>query len=215
MSNKLKKTVPEESSIKQFSNWSGSYERGLLGKYFRYSAATSVTAALLYKRKAERILDIGAGTGLLFEHLQSTYMPKRIVALDISESMLSIAKKKRMAKPTLLTAIISSATSIPFDSNYFDIAFCINAFHHFPDHEKVLVEIARVLRNGGIFVLLDLSLDGQLRKVWAKINKQAFKEPYAKYHTTSELKLHLKNAGLKIVHTQNLMYFAKIHVIKK
>lgn len=96
-----------------------------------------------------RILDVGCGTGIYFEKQHSFYKYSNIAwyGIDPSEEMLSIAKTKN----TTAAYTASSAENIPYPDNYFDYITMRFSFHHMDDKVKVLQEIRRVLKRGGLF----------------------------------------------------------------
>lgn len=105
------------------------------------------------------ILDIATGTGDLAISF-SKYNVEKIVGLDISEGMLAVARKKAEAKniSEKIEFVQADSESIPFGDNSFDavtVAFGVRNFEHL---EKGLSEILRVLKPGGIFVVLETSV---------------------------------------------------------
>ncbi|BAZ43786.1 glycosyl transferase family protein [Chondrocystis sp. NIES-4102] len=61
--------------------------------------------------------------------------------------------------------VSAKAHSIPFDDNYFDVVSAFNVLEYIHDISAVLTEIFRVLKPGGIFLLLsDVGLDFQQKK---------------------------------------------------
>ncbi|HVN24010.1 MAG TPA: methyltransferase domain-containing protein [Syntrophorhabdales bacterium] len=94
------------------------------------------------------VLDVGTGTGVLLPFLREIIgWNGRLVAMDFSFKMLQhAAERGQSAGAVLLNA---SVESIPFCSHQFDCVTCFAAFPHFPDKEKALLEMVRVLRPGG------------------------------------------------------------------
>lgn len=104
-------------------------------------------------RKDWSVLDIATGGG----HVAKTVAPfvKRIYATDLTERMLEItAKELAMTHPNM-DFILADAEALPFLANSFDLVTCRIAPHHFPNPEKFIREVARVLRKNGKFVLID------------------------------------------------------------
>jgi ubiquinone/menaquinone biosynthesis C-methylase UbiE len=99
-------------------------------------------------KHGETILDIGSGTGILLPLLhKATNGESKIVSLDIAEEMLKQAKNNGHNGD--VGYVHADASAIPFPDNTFDLVICYSCFPHFSDKLKVLVEIARVLRQGG------------------------------------------------------------------
>ncbi len=107
----------------------------------------------------ERILDIATGTGDLAINLAKTEA-KEIIGLDISDGMLEVGRQKIAHKSleNLISMVIGDSENLPFNDNSFDaitVAFGVRNFEHL---EKGLEEILRVLKPGGLFVILETSV---------------------------------------------------------
>ncbi len=110
----------------------------------------------------DAVLDIATGTGDLAISMAGTNA-SRIVGLDISEGMLSVGRKKIAAKDLSerIEMVQADSEALPFENNSFDaitVAFGVRNFEHL---EKGLGEIHRVLKPGGIFVVLETSVPTQ------------------------------------------------------
>ncbi len=123
------------------------------------------------------VLDIATGTGDLAISFSKFDIP-RIVGLDISEGMLSVARKKikdALAKgkenSSKIEFIQADSEAIPFEDNSFDAITVAFGVRNFETLEKGLAEIYRVLRPGGIFVVLETSVP----------TKTPFKQGYGFY----------------------------------
>lgn len=110
-----------------------------------------------------RILDLCCGTGDLAVKLsKNAVQGTQIIALDFSLPMLEAAKRK-FNKKKLKNIELShaDAAQMPFPDNYFDaigIAFAFrNLTFHNPDTNKFLLEIFRVLKSEGRFVIIETS----------------------------------------------------------
>lgn len=90
------------------------------------------------------LLDAGAGTGAVSR--AATARGARVVALDVSESML---RQARLSRPP---GVVGSVDRLPLRSGVVDVAaaaFCLN---HLPDPVPALRELRRVVRPGGAVV---------------------------------------------------------------
>ncbi len=127
---------------------------------------------LVSERNPGTILDIATGTGDLAIALAKTGA-KKIVGIDISNGMLSVGRKKIKQEnlDTVIEMQQADSENLPFADNHFDaitVGFGIRNFEHL---EKGLAEILRVLRPGGIFVILETSVP----------TKPPFKQGYSLY----------------------------------
>ena len=105
------------------------------------------------------ILDIATGTGDLAINLAETNAEK-IIGLDISEGMLNVGKEKILNKSLQdrIEMVVGDSENLPFEDNTFDAITVGFGIRNFETLEKGLVEILRVLKPGGIFVILETSV---------------------------------------------------------
>lgn len=107
----------------------------------------------------ESILDIATGTGDLAILLSKSKAPK-ITGLDLSAGMLEVGKQKIKALnlQDRIEMIQGDSENLPFADNSFDAITVGFGIRNFEDLEKGLSEILRVLKPGGIFVILETSV---------------------------------------------------------
>ncbi|QEE49255.1 bifunctional demethylmenaquinone methyltransferase/2-methoxy-6-polyprenyl-1,4-benzoquinol methylase UbiE [Flavobacterium alkalisoli] len=107
----------------------------------------------------ETVLDIATGTGDLAILMTQTGA-KKITGLDISAGMLEVGRKK-IAERKLsnkIDMVLGDSENIPFEDNSFDAITVAFGVRNFETLEKGLAEILRVLKPGGIFVILETSV---------------------------------------------------------
>jgi ubiquinone/menaquinone biosynthesis C-methylase UbiE len=95
-------------------------------------------------------LEMGCGTGHWLGVLRERGV--RVTGLDASTQMLVQAQV--MVPGVQL--IHGQAERLPWPAGSFDRVFCINAFHHFTDKAAFLAEARRVLRPGGMLMIVGL-----------------------------------------------------------
>lgn len=128
---------------------------------------------LVTDTKPDSVLDIATGTGDLIISLAKSGASK-LVGLDISEGMLSVGRKKIKAGglEDRIEMIQADSEAMPFEDNSFDAITVAFGVRNFETLEKGLAEIYRVLKPGGIFVILETSVP----------TKTPFKQGY-KFHS--------------------------------
>jgi demethylmenaquinone methyltransferase/2-methoxy-6-polyprenyl-1,4-benzoquinol methylase len=108
--------------------------------------------------KPERILDVATGSGdLAIAALDVN--PGQITAIDVSEKMLAAAAAKIKRKKAVHKIILQQADvgALPFADGSFDAAIAGFGVRNFFDLEKGLGEMQRVLKSGGVLVVLEFS----------------------------------------------------------
>lgn len=107
----------------------------------------------------DSILDIATGTGDLAINLTKTNA-KKIIGLDISEGMLNIGREKINLKQLnhTIDMVVGDSENLPFENDSFDAITVAFGVRNFETLEKGLSEILRVLKPGGIFVILETSV---------------------------------------------------------
>lgn len=115
---------------------------------------------LVAAKKPKNILDIATGTGDLAIQFAENTPIAEIIGLDLSEGMLSVARKKVSGKAISkkIQFIQGDSEALPFDDNYFDAITVSFGIRNFENLEKGLSEIFRVLHKDGIFVILETSV---------------------------------------------------------
>jgi len=113
-----------------------------------------------YYKHAE-IIDIATGTGdLAIEAAREGAV--KITGIDISEKMLEIGRQKIKAGnlENIIELIKCNSENICFEDNSFDAAMVAFGVRNFRDPVKGLAEMRRVVRHGGLVVVLEFSKPG-------------------------------------------------------
>lgn len=121
-------------------------------------------------------LDVGCGTGDMALEIIKQAPGSRVVGIDPSEGMLEVGKEK--IKAAGLSQAISlekgDVLNLDFGDNAFDGAITAFCIRNVVDRRRGLQEIFRVIRPGGLLVILELtepmgSIMGPLFRVYAKV----------------------------------------------
>ncbi|HUH42781.1 MAG TPA: class I SAM-dependent methyltransferase [Sulfurimonas sp.] len=125
----------------------------------------------------ERILDIGAGTGVMSEFAYKCNDKLKLIALDPSKGMLKYA-------PLYLETHIATAEDLPFEAESFDAVLMGESLHHFQSPELAFKEVVRVLKKDARLFIYDFDpstfLGNSIYMMEKLLGEPAnFYEPYA------------------------------------
>ncbi|MEW6455261.1 MAG: bifunctional demethylmenaquinone methyltransferase/2-methoxy-6-polyprenyl-1,4-benzoquinol methylase UbiE [Acidobacteriota bacterium] len=127
-------------------------------------------AELLSFSKSYKILDVCAGTCDLAITLAKKGPKAKIIGIDISEDMLKIGLRKidNLNLCQNITLQRSDAFNLPFRDETFDAVTIGFGLRNFLDVKKGIEEMIRVLKKGGVLLILELTLPEQsfLAKVY-------------------------------------------------
>lgn len=129
---------------------------------------------------AERVLDIGCGTGE-FERLAVARFPSlTVVGLDVTPAMVAVAREKLAGCPTVHLQL-GQAEALPFGAGCFDAVVTANMLHHATPLLRVMREGLRVLRPDGQFVIVDWCRDfwrARLAHYWLRLCDPTYMRMY-------------------------------------
>ena len=116
---------------------------------------------LCKEKKAMNFLDIACGTGdFSFDIAKKAYKGSLITGADISEGMLEIARIKAEKKgfKNIKSFMLADCEDLPYKDKCFDRISVGFGVRNFENREKGLTELCRVMKDDGIFVILELSI---------------------------------------------------------
>lgn len=164
--------------------------------------------AALALRPGDRVLDIGVGPGLLAAEMAVEVGPDgRICGIDISDSMLAIARTRAdVPNGAGIELEQASVDRIPYPAESFDVVVSTQVFEYLDDVTGALREVRRVLRPAGRVVLLDTDWGSV---VWRSTDDErmtrvltAFEEDLADPHLPRTLADVLAKTGFTPTHQQ-------------
>jgi ubiquinone/menaquinone biosynthesis C-methylase UbiE len=113
----------------------------------KYKAALSVIVI----RGA--VLDVGCGTGLLFNHIVS--QAENVVGVDVSKQLLHAARERAEAFRNV-HLIQADADHLPFKKDSFNVVFAFTVLQNMPKPNETLMEIRRSAAQGACVVVTGL-----------------------------------------------------------
>jgi ubiquinone/menaquinone biosynthesis C-methylase UbiE len=153
-------------------------------------------------------LDIATGGG----HTALAIVPHvaQVTVTDLTPRMLEKAREFLLAQGVTNAQFqVADAEQLPFAAASFDRVTCRIAPHHFPNMAQAVKEVARVLKTGGLFLLIDCMApsDPELDEFDNTVEK--WRDPsHGRSCTAEEWQAFFAQAGLQIEHQE---FFRKTH----
>jgi 2-polyprenyl-6-hydroxyphenyl methylase / 3-demethylubiquinone-9 3-methyltransferase len=97
-----------------------------------------------------RVLDIGCGGGLVAEEM--TRLGYTVTGVDPSAPSIAAAQLQSRQNGLEISFVVGSGEALPCETSAFDAACSLDVLEHVDDVDKVVAEVVRVLKPGGIFV---------------------------------------------------------------
>jgi ubiquinone/menaquinone biosynthesis C-methylase UbiE len=117
-------------------------------------------------RASGEVLEVAVGTGRNFPFYPAGV---RLTGIDLSPAMLEIARKRAGELGLNADLRESDAQELPFPDASFDTVVCTLSLCNIPDDRRAIAEMKRVLRPGGILLLLDHVR--ATSKVWLSVQR--------------------------------------------
>lgn len=140
--------------------------------------------------RGKKILDLGAGTGRVTEHLLMNGAD--VTAIDISEEMLNILKKDYPQA----NIIVADVNNIPCKDDEFDFVVAGFLVVHLKTLEKCFREVYRVLKPGGEFFLTNIN---QKKAPKLKLNSKEEIVIKSFYHRPQDVIVSLEESFFEVV----------------
>jgi ubiquinone/menaquinone biosynthesis C-methylase UbiE len=194
-------TPPDARAARiHYDRWAGAYSRSRL-----LPALQKRALAQLGPGVADRVLDVACGTGGLVAEIAPRV--ERAAGIDLSSGMLAIARSRLSdTGPGRLTNIelhLGSSDALPFADGEFTALVCTTALHHFPEPQRSINEMARVLAPGGRVVIGDACRDSLPAKLADPLYRR-FEEGHVGLRRKRDIEAMLTRAGLWVTTSRHL-----------
>jgi len=158
----------------------------------------------------KEILDLATGTGGVAIEIKRRFPNANIVGIDLSNRMLEIAKRKAKRENRNIKFIQRNIEKTSFQ-NKFDAVTISFAFHELPEKNRrnVIKEAYKLLKNNGIFVLMDYSMS---KNLFLKITQSLFinivEPPYARTILYEDFEKEFREIGFRKIKKETMFHEA-------
>ena len=164
-----KPETPDEKLQHEFNRWAEAGEGPKMENH--HLDITEKTIRRMHLRPGERVLDLGCGSGWATRLLARLVAdgPEgfgQVVGVDVSDEMIRHARAASKDFDNVMF-VWGSATRIPWEENFFDKMLSVESFYYYPDQERALAELFRVMApRGRLFILINLYKDNPYSLQW-------------------------------------------------
>ena len=160
---------PDQRLQSEFNRWAQEGEGEKMERH--HLDITEKTIRQMDLRPGERVLDLGCGAGWATRLLARIVGDGpagfgQVVGLDVSDEMIRHARTASKDFDNILY-VWGSAQQIPWEENFFDKVLSVESFYYYPDQERALAELFRVMApQGRLFILINLYKDNPYSLQW-------------------------------------------------
>jgi ubiquinone/menaquinone biosynthesis C-methylase UbiE len=158
MPHTLQSSAPQDDAEFHESRALPSYAPMLAAYHRAHAAELRAIIAELPLRPGDCVLDVACGDGTYASWMAAHVAPPgAVIGVDVSFDYLRLAQ--RYAGESSFAACIHLTTGdverLPFADSRFDLVWCAQSLYDFPDALRALQEMRRVVRRGGLVVVLE------------------------------------------------------------
>lgn len=162
------------------------------------------------RSNAFRLLDVACGTGDFLRQFGATFPKAERTGLDLSRPYLARMRAQTAGAGRPVTALESNAEAIAAPDGHFDVSSSIFLFHELPKaaRRKVLAEMRRVTRPGGLVVVMDSGQSDDAADIQSYLDAfpEIYHEPYYRHYLRDPIEAIMREVGLPPVATESHGY---------
>ncbi len=130
-------------------------------RYMRFPCQRVLKRVVAKGIEKGRAMDVGTGPGIFPLFISKALPGIRFKGIDLSPVMIDLAKRnaKEQGGGDAIEFEVGSAYSLPVEDHSLDLLLCINTLHHLDRPIDFFNEVARSLKEKGVFVIVDFHRD--------------------------------------------------------
>ncbi len=181
--------------------WNGSY-RWLRTLQNLVAPRLEYFAGVIGDWRGKAVLDLGCGGGFMAEALAA--QGAAVIGVDPSEPALEIAKAHAAANHRSIDYRLGVGENLPLENRCVDCIVCVDVLEHVDDLDRVVEEISRVLKPGGLFLFDTINRTWLASMIFVTFGEEILRliprgvhDP-AKFIKPSELRARLERRGFEV-----------------
>jgi len=164
------------------------------GEYNKFEKKFERLFSLVPVKNGDHVLDVGCGSGVIAKYiLEMVSENGALYELDYAEKM--IEENKSFNNDERIRFLISDIVDVSLPPHTCDVVICFSCFPHFPEKEKALRAMKRVLKKGGWLAVAHFNSSEELNKHHRKSNIAVMHDKLPDEKTMRQL---FSSSGFKI-----------------
>jgi ubiquinone/menaquinone biosynthesis C-methylase UbiE/uncharacterized protein YbaR (Trm112 family) len=149
---------PYDDLVKQYDDW---LEIDMMKERERFTMFLPIEGP-------SRIIDVSIGTAANFVALNNQFKGQmgrfNLHGMDLSTGMLKVAQQRIEEMGINVSLTRGNVFNLPYQSNFFDIVLHTGGINTFSDIHGALKEMLRIVRTGGIAIVVDEGLSPRMKR---------------------------------------------------
>ena len=185
---------------------------------FNYAKHRYVDLPLLLKwakiPRGPSVLEVGCGDGKLTRHLAKIIPCKTITGVDVNHAAITRAESLSEGHTKTIFQV-GDVCRLPFDAGSFDAVIVLDLLHHIPNWRKGLMEVRRVLKNGGRLLVKEYSIETFTYPGIGSLFQAMFQHSYDTMFDQIEFLTYLKKHGFEMTYQNDSTFSLLLVGIKR
>lgn len=195
---KYSQVDPVDYALQRFTSPAGK----IIDEIEKKSVLDLLVNSGINQKKTLKILDVATGPGRLAFYLENHFKKAEITGMDINGNMLGRAKKIAQDNKSNVKFMGGDVYNLPFKDGEFDVITGLRFSMHLPQIDKVLKELSRVLKGGGVLIFDIFNRNSILRLRYLYSNE---KKSNLGFYTKHEIAVIANKNGLVFLSKKSIL----------